>query len=59
MSKNLDKKGSIKINGAEKNTIKNFGAFSAYIQQEDILMQTMTVRECMEFAAKLKLPGTD
>lgn len=28
------------------------------MQQDDILFQTMTVRECLEFAAKLKLPGT-
>jgi ABC-type multidrug transport system ATPase subunit len=28
------------------------------VQQDDILFQTMTVRECLEFAAKLKLPGT-
>lgn len=29
------------------------------MQQDDILFQTMTVRECLEFAARLKLPGTD
>ena len=38
--------------------VENFSAFSAYVQQDDILFQTMTVRECLEFAAKLKLPGT-
>ena len=31
---------------------------SAYVQQDDILFQTMTVRECLDFAAKLKLKGT-
>ena len=36
----------------------NFSALSAYVQQDDILFQTMTVRECLEFAAKLKLKGT-
>ena len=36
----------------------NFSSLSAYVQQDDILFQTMTVRECLEFAAKLKLPGT-
>lgn len=45
------------MNGAEKDKIKNFSSYSAYVQQDDILFQTMTVRECLEFAAKLKLPG--
>lgn len=38
--------------------MKGFSALSAYVQQDDILFQTMTVRECLEFAAKLKLKGT-
>lgn len=46
------------MNGVEKQHIDNFSAISAYVQQDDILFQTMTVRECLEFAAKLKLPGT-
>jgi len=29
-----------------------------YVQQDDILFQTMTVKESLVFAAKLKLPGT-
>lgn len=37
----------------------NFSAYSAFVQQDDILFQTMTVRECLEFAAKLKLRGTE
>jgi len=28
------------------------------VQQDDVLFQTLTVRECLEFAAKLKLKGT-
>lgn len=59
ISQNLKKTGSIKVNGQEKETIRNFSANSAYVQQDDILFQTMTVRECLEFAAKLKLPGTN
>ncbi len=31
---------------------------AAYIQQDDILMQILTVKECLMFAAKLKLSGT-
>ena len=38
--------------------MKGFSALSAYVQQDDILFQTMTVRECLEFAAKLKLKGS-
>lgn len=32
--------------------------FSAYVQQDDVLFQTLKVRECLEFAAKLKLSGS-
>jgi len=45
------------VNGVDRDSIKGFATFSAYVQQDDILFQTMTVRECLEFAAKLKLPG--
>ena len=57
ISKNLDKKGFVKLNGVEKDKIKNFSSYSAYVQLDDILFQNMTVRECLDFAAKLKLPG--
>jgi len=56
---NLEKTGKILVNGVEKETLANFSAYSAYVQQDDILFQTMTVRECLEFAARLKLPGTE
>lgn len=46
------------INGQDRDQIRGFTAFSAYVQQDDILFQTLSVRECLEFAAKLKLPGT-
>lgn len=57
ISTNLEKIGDVFVNGVNKKEVKNFSAFSAYVQQDDILFQTMTVRECLEFAAKLKLPG--
>lgn len=57
ISQNLDKSGTITINGQPTSQIRNFSSLSAYVQQDDILFQTMTVRECLEFAAKLKLPG--
>lgn len=46
------------VNGKNRDEIRGFAAFSAYVQQDDILFQTMSVRECLEFAAKLKLPGS-
>jgi len=57
ISSNLDKTGQIEVNGQPVGQIGNFSAMSAYVQQDDILFQTMTVRECLQFAAKLKLPG--
>ena len=56
---NLVKEGLISVNGTDKDTLANFSAYSAYVQQDDILFQTMSVRECLEFAARLKLPGTE
>ena len=58
ISQNLEKDGEILANGQGFRQIRNFSSLSAYVQQDDILFQTMTVRECLEFAAKLKLPGT-
>ena len=55
ISSNLEKLGNITINGQRASEIRNFSAISAYVQQDDILFQTMTVKECLEFAAKLKL----
>lgn len=59
ISNNLDMTGEILVNGTNKKDVKNFSAYSAYVQQDDILFQTMTVRECLEFAARLKLPGSE
>uniref|UniRef100_A0A7S3NLB8 ABC transporter domain-containing protein n=1 Tax=Euplotes crassus TaxID=5936 RepID=A0A7S3NLB8_EUPCR len=58
-SKNLDKEGTITINGVDRSKL-DFGKYSAYVQQDDVLYQTMTVKECLMFAAKMRLPpGTD
>jgi ABC-type multidrug transport system ATPase subunit len=57
-SKALLKSGTVYVNGVDKTEIANFSAISAYVQQDDILFQTMSVRECLVFAAKLKLGGT-
>ncbi|MFS8159676.1 MAG: ABC transporter permease [Candidatus Roizmanbacteria bacterium] len=57
MQKELAKEGKVMVNGIEKENIKGYSSYSAYVQQDDILFQTMTVRECLEFSAKLKLKG--
>lgn len=42
------------IKGDDRDSI-DFTRFTAYVEQEDILLQTMTVRECLLFAARMKL----
>lgn len=37
---------------------ESFGDFGNYVMQGDVLMQTLTVRETLEFAAELKLGGS-
>jgi ABC-type multidrug transport system ATPase subunit len=47
------------VNGRNKGEFgSGYSQLSAYVQQDDVLFQTMTVRECFEFAAKLKLHGS-
>lgn len=58
IAKNLERKGEVLVNGTKREEVSNFSAFSAYVQQDDILFQTMTVRECLTFAARLKLSGS-
>lgn len=36
-SKNLLRQGSVEVNGTDKDSIPGFSAFSAYVQQDDIL----------------------
>jgi ATP-binding cassette subfamily G (WHITE) protein 2 len=49
--------GKILINGKDRSRLPGSEALSCYVQQDDILFQTMTVRECLMFAAKLRLEG--
>lgn len=44
--------GMISVNGRPC-TPKDFGKFGAFVQQEDILIPTMTPRECLTFAIKI------
>lgn len=53
-SRNLKKSGQIFINGDDRDTV-DYTKFIAYVQQDDVLMQSMTVKECLVFAARMKL----
>ena len=59
VSKGLLKEGTVKINGVECTQAQGLSTYSAFIQQDDILFQSMTVRECIEFSAQLKLTGSE
>jgi ABC-type multidrug transport system ATPase subunit len=56
-SRNLKKEGEVTINGVSRNKV-NFFQYVAYVQQDDILFQSITVRECLTFAARMRLPGS-
>ena len=45
------------MNGIDRKKI-NFKRFIAFVQQDDVLFQTLTVRECLMFAARLRLPSS-
>ncbi|KAK4579993.1 hypothetical protein LTR86_000195 [Recurvomyces mirabilis] len=50
-------KAAIYINGSAANP-KTFRRISAYVEQEDALVGSLTVRETLNFAARLSLPRT-
>jgi ABC-type multidrug transport system ATPase subunit len=50
--------GKVMLNGKDRDRLPGAEALSCYVQQDDILFQTMTVRECLTFAASLKLKGS-
>ncbi|MEW5304769.1 MAG: hypothetical protein WDW36_007357 [Sanguina aurantia] len=49
--------GSISVNG-ETVTPERMRLISGFVHQEDVILETMTVREALLFAAMLKLPGS-
>ncbi len=53
----LECSGKVTINKKPRETIP-YDRFTAFVQQDDILMEMMSVRECVEFAAAIKCPGT-
>ncbi|KAF2472557.1 ATP-binding cassette transporter-like protein [Lindgomyces ingoldianus] len=48
---------SLYINGT-KTSLKDFRKISSYVEQEDALVGSLTVRETLYFAAKLSLPSS-
>jgi ATP-binding cassette subfamily G (WHITE) protein 2 len=58
LSTSLKMTGKVLVNGRDRDRLPGSEALSCYVQQDDILFQTMTVRECLTFAAKLKLKGS-
>ena len=56
---NLQRSGKILINGMDSTQLRQgMSSICAFVQQDDVLFETLTVREQLEFAAKLKLKGT-
>lgn len=55
--KNFHLSGQVLAN-MQPYTYENFGGFACYIMQADLLMETLTVKESLEFAAALKINGS-
>lgn len=51
----LEVLGSIKVNGSTVSR-KKLQSISSYVEQEDALIGSLTVRETLDFAARLSLP---
>ena len=51
----LEKSGSVKINGQVINNSKDLAAISGYVQQEDIFIGTLKVKEHLKFQAMLRM----
>ena len=54
-SKALEVNGALNVNGSRAST-SSFQAISSYVEQEDALIGSLTVRETLDFAARLSLP---
>lgn len=54
LANDLDSEGDTLINGKNAKEATNYLKFTAFVQQEDVLLETLTVRECLEYSALLK-----
>jgi ABC-type multidrug transport system ATPase subunit len=50
--------GKCQVNGGELDNA-TFGRITSYVEQEDALIGSLTVKETLKFAADLSLPGYD
>jgi len=53
LSKGSSSSGSVMCNG-KKLKSNDFGKFGAFVQQDDVLLETFTPTEVLRFAAKLR-----
>jgi ABC-type multidrug transport system ATPase subunit len=51
--------GDVFLNDRDPVEQKTFGNYGAYVMQDDVLFETLTCRECLEFAARLRLNKTE
>ncbi|KAL8994682.1 MAG: hypothetical protein Q9169_005412 [Polycauliona sp. 2 TL-2023] len=56
-SQALEVNGALNVNGSRMST-SDFQAISSYVEQEDALIGSLTVRETLDFAARLSLPSS-
>ncbi|KAL9005253.1 MAG: hypothetical protein Q9188_001975 [Gyalolechia gomerana] len=54
---NLEVNGALNVNNASVST-NDFRAISSYVEQEDALIGSLTVRETIDFAGRLSLPSS-
>jgi ABC-type multidrug transport system fused ATPase/permease subunit len=57
-SPNLIKQGDVFLNGVPRDKI-DYPKFTAFVQQDDVFMECLTIEECLSFTARCKCPGTD
>jgi ABC-type multidrug transport system fused ATPase/permease subunit len=57
-SPNLIKQGEVFLNGVARDKI-DYPKFTAFVQQDDVFMECLTIEECLSFTARCKCPGTD
>lgn len=55
LSKNLDIRGRIKINGKIVDNIGDYKSMIGYVMQEDLLLPTFTPRETFKFVIDMRL----
>ncbi|KAI4160043.1 MAG: hypothetical protein LQ342_006079 [Letrouitia transgressa] len=57
MPESLEIGGTVTVNGTQVSS-SIFRSLTSYVEQEDALIGSLTVRETLDFAARLSLPGT-